>query len=160
LYWRCGVSQRRRGAELEATILEAAWRELAEVGYSRLSMEGVAARSRTGKQVLYRRWHNRAELVIAAMRPNLGSIAHQVPDTGTLRGNVLAVLEHMAERHRQIGADVAHGLMADSPDIDPAAFTIMTGVMDAILKRAADRGEIPSAAVSPRVAAVPADLLR
>jgi AcrR family transcriptional regulator len=153
------VSQRRRGAELEATILEAAWQELAEVGYARLSMEGVAARSRTGKQVLYRRWRGRAELVIAAMRHNLGSIADRIPDTGTLRGDVLAVLEHMVERHRQIGADVAHGLMADAPEMDPGV-TVMTDAMDTILKRAADRGEVPSAAVRSRVAALPADLLR
>jgi AcrR family transcriptional regulator len=154
------VSQRRRGAELEATILEAAWQELAEVGYARLSMEGVAARSRTGKQVLYRRWSNRAELVIAAARHNLGSIADRIPDTGTLRGDVLAVLEHMVERHRQIGADIVHGLMAEAPDLDPDAFTLMSGVMDTILKRAADRGEIPTAAVSARVATLPADLMR
>lgn len=155
-----GRGQRRRGAELEATILTAAWEELAEVGYARLSMEGVAARSHTGKQVLYRRWRNRAELVVAAMRHNLGSIADHVPDTGDLRGDTLAVLRLMADRQRAVGSDVVHGIMADAPDLHPEVFTIMSGVMSTILKRAADRGEIPSADLSPRVASAPANLLR
>jgi hypothetical protein len=38
---------RRRGQILEDAILEGAWQELSEVGYNRLTMEGVAARART-----------------------------------------------------------------------------------------------------------------
>jgi AcrR family transcriptional regulator len=145
---------------LEDAILEAAWDELAEVGYSGLTMENVAARAHTGKQVLYRRWHNRTALVLAAMRHRTGSITDQVPDTGTLRGDVLAVLRHMADRFHDIGPNVIHGLLAEAPDLDPQPFTIMSGVMTAIVKRAADRGEIPSADLNSRVVTLPADLLR
>lgn len=67
-------------------------------------MEAVAARAHTGKQVLYRRWRNRAELVVAAMRHRTGSIVADVPDTGTLRGDVLAVLQRMADRFASLGA--------------------------------------------------------
>ncbi|MFI0451506.1 TetR/AcrR family transcriptional regulator [Actinomadura sp. 6N118] len=151
---------RRRGTALEATILEAAWEELAAVGYSRLTMEGAAARARTGKQVLYRRWRNRAELVIAALRHRTGSIADRIPDTGDLRGDVLAVLRQMAQRHRDIGADVIHGLLADAPDLDPRFFAIMNDVMGTVLKRAAERGELTFTDLSPRVVTLPADLLR
>ena len=62
------VRRRRRGVELEGAILRAAWDELTAVGYARLSMEGVADRAQTGKQVLYRRWPNRAELGRASCR--------------------------------------------------------------------------------------------
>ncbi|MEU7747763.1 TetR/AcrR family transcriptional regulator [Nonomuraea sp. NPDC049158] len=154
------TNQRRRGAALEETILEAAWAELAEVGYARLTMEGVAARARTGKQVLYRRWRNRAELVVAAMRHSTGSIADQPPDTGELRGDVLAVLRRMVERQRDIGQDVIHGLLADAPDLDPGPFAIMSEVMTGVLERAAQRGEIASARLSPRVVSVATNLLR
>jgi AcrR family transcriptional regulator len=153
-------ASRRRGAALEASILEAAWKELAEVGYGRLTMEGVAARARTGKQVLYRRWPNRAELVIAAMRHNTGSIAKDIPDTGELRGDVLAVLRHIARRQRDLGPDLIHGLMAEAVDVDPRLFTIMSGVMETILARAAARGEIAAVPSSPRVVTLPVDLLR
>jgi AcrR family transcriptional regulator len=152
--------QRRRGAALEASILEAAWRELAEVGYARLTMEGVAARAHTGKQVIYRRWPNRAELAVAAMRHNTGSIVDDIPDTGDLRGDVLAVLGRMAQRQREIGPDLIHGLLTEADEVDPAFFTIMGGVMETILRRAAARGEIAATPLPQRVVTLPADLLR
>jgi hypothetical protein len=40
------VQQRRRGAELEDTLLRAAWDELAETGYAGLTMEGAPAQDR------------------------------------------------------------------------------------------------------------------
>ncbi|GLY91708.1 TetR/AcrR family transcriptional regulator [Actinoallomurus iriomotensis] len=152
--------RRRRGFELEAAILRATWEELGAVGYMNLTMEGVADRARTGKQVLYRRWRNRAELVLAAMRSRVVSIADDVPDTGELRGDVLAVLDRMARRYDDVGSDVVHGLMAEARDLDPVFFSIMTGVMETILRRAADRGEILSGAVGRRITTLPADLLR
>jgi AcrR family transcriptional regulator len=152
--------RRRRGSELEAAILRATWEELGAVGYMNLTMEGVADRARTGTQVLYRRWRNRAELVLAAMRSRVVSIADDVPDTGELRGDVLAVLDRMARRYDDVGPDVVHGLMAEARDLDPVFFSIMTGVMETILKRAADRGEIGPGAGGRRGTPPPADLLR
>ena len=154
------TGRRRRGAELEAAIMAALWAELAEVGYARLTMEGVAARADTGKQVLYRRWRNRAELVIDALRAENGSIADNIPDTGTLRSDVLAVLDWTARRATRIGPDVMHGVMAELPDVEPDAMTIMHGVMTTILKRAADRGEIPTADLPDRVVTLASDLFR
>ncbi|MFL6118822.1 TetR/AcrR family transcriptional regulator [Actinophytocola sp.] len=154
------TQERRRGAELEETILAAVLAELAEVGYARLTMEAVAARARTGKQVLYRRWRNRAELVVAAVRHRGGSIADRIPDTGALRADVLAVLGVLARRREEIGVDVVHGLLAEVPDLDPGLFTIMRGVMTTILKRAVERGEITTADVPPRVVTLPIDLFR
>jgi AcrR family transcriptional regulator len=151
---------RRRGAALEASILEAVWAELAEVGYAKLTMEGVAARAHTGKQVLYRRWRNRAELVIMAMRHNTYSIADRIPDTGSLRDDVIEVLGQLIRRQREIGADVFHGLLAEAPDLGPEFFTVMNGVMGTVLKQAEQRGELNLAGVSPRVLTLPADLLR
>lgn len=152
--------QRRRGAELEAVLLDAAWDELMESGYARLTMEAVAARAHTGKQVLYRRWRNRAELVIAAMRHRTGSIVEDIPDTGTLRGDVLGVLQRMADRFALLGPDTIHGLMAEAPDLDPEVYSRMTGVMATVVERAAARGEIPTADVPARVLTAPTNLLR
>lgn len=151
---------RRRGTELEAAILGATWDELTAVGYVRLSMEGVAERAQTGKQVLYRRWHNRAELVVAAMRHRFTSIADDIPDTGELRGDVLAVLRRMVRRFDDVGPDVVHGLMAEASDLGPEFLAIMTDVMGTILQRAARRGEIRIEAVNRRITTLPADLLR
>jgi AcrR family transcriptional regulator len=153
-------TRRRRGAELEAAILRAAWEELAAVGYADLSMEGVADRAQTGKQVLYRRWRNRAELLLAALRHHVVSITDDVPDTGELRGDVLAVLGRMARRYEEVGPDVVHGLMAEVSDLDLEFLPIMTDVMATILKRAADRSEIRPEAINPRITTLPVDLFR
>jgi AcrR family transcriptional regulator len=151
---------RRRGAALEATILAAAWAELGEVGYARLTMEAVAARARTGKQVLYRRWPNRAQLAVAALRHAVGSVADTIPDTGTLRGDIVGLLRIMAHRARNIGPDLIHGLLAEIPDLDPDFFMIMSGIMDRILDRARARGEIGAGHLHPRVVTLAVDLLR
>lgn len=153
-------TQRRRGAELENVLLDAAWDELMATGYSGLTMEGVAARAQTGKQVLYRRWKNRADLVVAAMRYRTGSIMEDIPDTGSLRDDVLAVLGRMTDRFESLGPDVIHGLLAEAPTMDPEVFTRMSGVMRTIVDRAAARGEIPTADVPDRVLTAPINLLR
>ncbi|MFI6459640.1 TetR/AcrR family transcriptional regulator [Streptomyces sp. NPDC050528] len=155
-----GEQTRRRGAALEADILDAVWEELADVGYARLTMEGVAARARTGKQVLYRRWANRAELVKAAMSRRNGIIAERLPDTGELREDVLALLRLMVLRQREIGSDVIRGLLADAPDLDPKVFGIVYDILVPMLQRAVERGEIPTADLSRRVVTLPAQLLR
>jgi AcrR family transcriptional regulator len=154
------VARRRRGPELEAAILRATWEELAAVGYLNLTMEGVADRARTGKQVLYRRWRNRAELVLAAVRARVVPITDNVPDTGELRGDVLAVLERLAHRYQEVGPDVLHGLMAEVGDIPPEFRLIMVEVMETILRRAADRGEIGPEPLGRRVTTLPVDLIR
>src|SRR5689334_10735904 len=59
--------RRKRGAALEDAILDAAFDELSEVGYTAFSVEGVAARARTGKASIYRRWPTRAQLMLDAL---------------------------------------------------------------------------------------------
>ena len=158
---------RRRGAALEAAILRAAWDELAAVGYASLTMEGVAARARTSKTVLYRRWPNRAELVIAATRQEAPMLSGEVPDTGTLRGDVLALLRRMSRRLSEVGPEVIHGLLTDLFRDDGRLSYLQTQVtrvgadtMSTILRRAAERGEVDLDRVSRRTANLPLDLLR
>src|SRR5690242_13778994 len=86
------VRRRRRGEELESALLDAAWNELVEVGFVGLTMESVAARARTGVAVLYRRWPNKAQLVLAAFDHYRAARPIQAPDTGSLRGDLLALL--------------------------------------------------------------------
>jgi AcrR family transcriptional regulator len=61
------IPLRRRGAALEDAILEAAYSELCAEGYSGFTVEGVAARARTGKASIYRRWPTRSELILDAL---------------------------------------------------------------------------------------------
>ena len=71
----------------ELEILEAALDVLADVGYDRLTMDAVATRAKASKATLYRRWTNKVSLVIDALLTQKD--APTVPDTGTLRGDLL-----------------------------------------------------------------------
>ena len=161
------VTTRRRGSRLEAAILEAAWDELAEVGYAALTMEGVAARARTSRAVLYRRWPNRPELVVAALRHRTDFTSPEAFDTGTLRGDVLALLRHMSTRVGEIAGALSFLIAASFEEVGltPAglrerAVAGEPGTMEAILDRAAARGEIDPGRLSPRIASLPVDLVR
>jgi AcrR family transcriptional regulator len=61
------VPQRKRGAALEDAILDAAYAELTEAGYTAFSVEAVAFRARTGKASIYRRWNSKNDLVMDAL---------------------------------------------------------------------------------------------
>ena len=146
---------RRRGEELYAAIFEATLAELAEVGYSRLAMERIAVRAGASKASLYRRWPSRAELVIAALGYHYAA-PEPVPDTGNLRDDVLALLRLGATRLNGIFGVAARGLMAETlTDPDRTAslraniFTTRNRLMREILERAAARGDISPAAITP-----------
>jgi AcrR family transcriptional regulator len=161
-----GGRTRRRGEALESALLDAAWDELQAVGYAALTFEAVADRAGTSRAVLYRRWRHRSELVIAAMRRHRPMLSGEIPDTGSVRGDTLAVLRRMAARLTEIGPETVYGLLGDifaNPEpfsrVQDQVLHIGAGVMTTILKRAEDRGEIGSG-VSARVATLPTDLFR
>jgi AcrR family transcriptional regulator len=72
----------------EQEILDAALEVLADVGYDRLTMDAVAHRAKASKATLYRRWNSKATLVVEALARTKG--APDVPDTGSLRGDLLS----------------------------------------------------------------------
>ncbi len=81
---------RRRGKELEDALYDATLAELAAVGYGGLTMEGIAARARTGKAALYRRWSSKHDLVQAALLYALPQVPEPRADRSA-RENLLAV---------------------------------------------------------------------
>jgi AcrR family transcriptional regulator len=157
---------RRRGATLERALLDAAWDELQSSGYAKLTMERVAERAGTSRAVIYRRWPNRAGLVIAAWRHRHPVLSGTPPDTGTLRGDVLAILRRASSRITELNANTLIGMLSDLLADEDAFETTLDQitrssgeVMAIVLDRAAARGEARTD-VSPRVARLPFDLLR
>ena len=151
---------RRRGVALEEVILESAWAELAAVGYERLTMEGVAARAQTGKQVLYRRWRNRAELAVAAVNHHVGPALTTPPDTGSLRGDLLALLEATARRISGVDPGILRGILGEFLDEDNAFVPTMPTLVATLLDRAVARAEVAHARIPARVLSLPGDLAR
>ena len=160
-------ARRRRGAALEAALLDAAWEELCAVGYPGFTLDGVAARAGTSRPVLARRWSNRTELVVAAIRHHTAPAMQDLPDTGTLRGDVLAVLRQLSASVSEM-AGVLSFMFADyfdttglSPsDLRERAIAGTPSRMAAIIQRAVERGEIDPGRLSPRVTSLPVDLVR
>jgi AcrR family transcriptional regulator len=156
---------RRRGAELEHAILDAAWAELHEVGYASLTIEGVAARAGTSKTVLYRRWAGRAELVLAAWARQTPK-PQPIPDCGSLRADLITLFTRIAARVDAIMGEVIAGVMGEVFR-DPEAAEIMRGKLRlaipgvrTVVDRAVERGELPPFEVPARIARLPRDLVR
>jgi AcrR family transcriptional regulator len=160
---------RRRGAELEEALLEGAWRELVEVGYGRFTIDGVATRAGTSRPVIYRRWPDRAELAIAAVRHYASTHQVPTPDTGTLRGDLIAMLTLASELRSEVAAlfSVHMGEYFAETGRTPselrsdflAARQRPFGI-DEILRRGIERGEVDPARLTPRIAELPGDLMR
>jgi AcrR family transcriptional regulator len=84
---RCALRPRVEGPR-EQEILDATLAVLADVGYDRLTMDAVAAAAKASKATLYRRWNGKVHLVIEAFLAQ--KPVAPTPDTGTLRGDLLA----------------------------------------------------------------------
>ena len=159
--------QRRRGDELEAALLDAAWEELVEVGFARLTMESVAARARTGVAVLYRRWPGKDALTMAAIAHYGAKHPVEIPDTGSLRGDMLALLGGVNDARYSFTVVVtaAFSGLLTSTGLTPAevrARLLGDRPMwsDQIFRRAHERGEINLDKTPAAVLALPFDLMR
>lgn len=85
---------RPRQAGIDAAVLDATLRQLAAVGYARLTIEGVAAGAGVGRPAVYRRWRNKAELAMAALE-HLRVRESAVGSTGDTRRDLAAQLERV-----------------------------------------------------------------
>jgi AcrR family transcriptional regulator len=81
-----------RGLAREQAILDAALDLIGEVGYDRMSMDGLAARAQASKATIYRRWPGKAQVVAEAIRRRACEHVIAPPDTGSMRGDLLAAL--------------------------------------------------------------------
>ncbi|WP_327235938.1 TetR/AcrR family transcriptional regulator [Streptomyces sp. NBC_01317] len=158
------MPERRRGAALEKALLDAAWEELTEHGYARFTMDAVVQRAGTSPSVLYRRWSDRDELVRATIVHTLAESRLGVPDTGSLREDVLTLMREInATRVQLITVMSVHlagyyqGTGTSPGELLAAGGENPVGVL---FERAVARGEITRERLTPRVKALPFDLLR
>src|ERR1043165_3383304 len=124
---------RRRGSVLEQAILQATLDELTEVGYSGLTIDRVATRARTNKTGIYRRWPSRAALAVAAHLQV--TTADDLPDTGDLRADVLALLRAAAQRISSPQGEVLQILAAEKDNEPHLIRALRDQMVDASLTR-------------------------
>ncbi|WP_199037171.1 TetR/AcrR family transcriptional regulator [Glycomyces salinus] len=158
---------RRRGKALEQAIYQAVWDELQEVGFPKLTMEGIARRAGTSKPVLYRRWPNRKSLMIATIHHFLPGL-RSLPDGGSLRADALAVLRILRERLLDVGRATILGILMESADDPRGDDELLSALVDylkefmekSVFLRAVERGEIVPEQVTGRLLTLPLDLAR
>ena len=159
------MGSRRRGKVLEAAIFEVVFRELAETGYVDFSIERVAAGAGTSKPAIYRRWPTRAQLVRAALRADQPVLSSEAPDSGTVRGDTLAILYRFSEMAAGLSPEVVFGLVSEllhegESSLFAEVHERSVKIMMEILTRGVGRGEIAAEKLTPRLAALPVDLVR
>ncbi|MEU9573144.1 TetR/AcrR family transcriptional regulator [Streptomyces massasporeus] len=133
-----------REAELYAAVLDL----LREVGYDALTMDAVAARTRSSKATLYRQWGGKPELVAKAIRHNKpGNIADV--DTGSLRDDLHALISREDDCAMQQNAALMRGLFMAvhaNPDLLQAFKELLIEPemeeFERVVQRAVERGEI------------------
>jgi AcrR family transcriptional regulator len=130
-------------------IRRAFFAELAESGYGRLSIEAVARRANVGKPAIYRRWRSKQDMAVALISEAAWAYL-DMPDTGSLQGDVIAFLraEFVALTDRLAKAIIPDVLSEANRNVDLAAILLRT-VRDprraraaAIIHRAVERGEV------------------
>jgi AcrR family transcriptional regulator len=133
-----------REAELYSAVLDL----LREVGYDALTMDAVAARTRSSKATLYRQWGGKPELVVKAMRHNKPGRIGDV-DTGSIRGDLHTLLAREDDCTMERNSDLMRALaMAahTNPDLMRAFKELLVDPEMAefrrVMQRAVDRGEI------------------
>ncbi|WP_051762378.1 TetR/AcrR family transcriptional regulator [Microbispora rosea] len=133
-------------------ILNAALRLLAEKGYERLTIEGVAELSGVNKTTIYRWWPSKAALLGTAL-VEAQELGFDVPDTGSLRGDLHALLDGLAWLlTTPPAADIAVaalGAAVNSPELAEAAkgfFADRFAREQPIFERARERGELADSA--------------
>jgi AcrR family transcriptional regulator len=142
---------RKRDPSRDGDILDAALEVLAEAGYVGMTMDLVAERAKAGKATVYRRWPSKADLVLEAV----ARLKHRavdltrLPDTGTLRGDLLALFKPQpleeGQRTLKVMAGLASMVSADASFAEAVSDTLVTPWAEAhlaLMQRAVERGEV------------------
>ena len=150
----CEVSRprpgRQRSEAADQAILTATLDLLAIDGYGALTMAAVIARSGVSSATLYRRWPTKQQLVAAAVASLHAEIVDV--DTGSLEGDLAAVVESIAASMSVQRDDVAESVLVElrrNPEfqsaVDEKFLLPRLAVMEAVIGRAHARGELASA---------------
>ncbi|MFI9563292.1 TetR/AcrR family transcriptional regulator [Streptomyces rishiriensis] len=135
--------------EREAELYEAVLELLREVGYDALTMDAVAARTRSSKATLYRQWGGKAELVAKAVRHGKPGGSADDVDTGSLRSDLHALTLRSDDCEMEQNSALMRGLamaVHSNPDLLKAFKEHLVepemAEFHRVLQRAVDRGEV------------------
>ena len=133
-------------------VLAATFALLGETGLGGVSVDEVARRSGVAKTTIYRHWPTRSALLLDACSKLTARPA--VPDTGSLRGDLVALAETVAERLSGRWSAVLPSVI-DAAERDPELaqlhaqlHTDMMSAFRVVIARAQDNGELAKGTVA------------
>jgi AcrR family transcriptional regulator len=128
-------------------VREATVAELARVGFPGLTVEGVAKAANVNRTTIYRRWPSKGALLLAVIEPGLERFDHDHdPDTGSLGGDLLALMLLMGETAAMPEGQAVHRAVGSSADELKDLGDIVNdralGAFRRAFDHARDRGEV------------------
>jgi AcrR family transcriptional regulator len=141
---------RKRSEQSRLAILTAAYELVGEIGYARLTIEGIAARAGTGKQTIYRWWPSKADVVLDALATK-ADLHIPIPDEGSYAADLRAfLLASFALGTQSTLIGILRALMAEA-QIDPEFWQRFRDgflqrrrdALGVITSRAQARGDLP-----------------
>ncbi len=139
-----------RSARVRKSVLDAALALLLERGYEGLSIAEVAQVAEVAETTVYRRWPAKADLAAAAIG-ELAAVENPLPDTGSLEGDLTALLEQIVDLLRRPDIErLARASAALSNDdaeqaqARAAFYRMRTAGSAEVAVRAIQRGELPA----------------
>lgn len=136
---------------------------LAESGYDGLTIDKVVARTGAARATVYRRWATKADLVLAAVEQLSRVDVDRLPDTGSLREDMVAMILSQTDAEQQFRTRVLAGVASLSFTEEPRLAEAATGAgvgpwigaIEVLIQRAVDRGEFPPADVAALAQVIP-----
>jgi AcrR family transcriptional regulator len=138
----------------DGIILDAALAVLAAHGYEGMTIDMVAAEAAMARATVYRRWATKSDLVLDAVsRLSRSDVdADDLPDTGSFRGDMLALTQSYDPAEQQLRLQVMVALLSlVKADERLASAALDSGVGPwiaahrALMERAISREEFPPA---------------
>ncbi|MFG1809099.1 TetR/AcrR family transcriptional regulator [Streptomyces sp. NPDC049040] len=134
--------------ERERELYEAVVALLREVGYEALTMDAVAARTRSSKATLYRQWKGKPELVATALRHSKPVSPSDI-DTGSIAGDLHELVrchdEDETKRDQELMRGLAHAAFRNEDLFRALRELLIEPELDSfrvLVQRAVDRGEL------------------
>ncbi|MER7051496.1 MULTISPECIES: TetR/AcrR family transcriptional regulator [unclassified Streptomyces] len=151
----------RRNQRSRRAIYSAALALVAEVGYPRTTIEGIATRAGVGKQTIYRWWSSKADVLLEAFLDlgeqavqTAGERSHGIPDTGDLAADLKAVLRSTVDELGDPRFEAPYrALAAEGVVNEQLGREFVTGLLEPSLQLFADRlrAEQDTGAVRPEI---------
>jgi AcrR family transcriptional regulator len=139
---------RPRDAHVDRAILDATLQELKDVGYQRMSLDGIATRAGVSKPTIYRRWPNKPSLAIGAIEV---LVAQEGPImTGNTRNDLKRQLQHAHDNLQRASSVTLIGTLLAERERHPRFMETYRerlvrprrAKIVEILRAAQDRGEV------------------